>query len=57
MNEFVTLIHRAADGTYRVSFADFPNVMAAGQTLDVRLASRSRRWQRCEPTSGANPRG
>ena len=34
MKEFIALIHRNADGTYRVSFPDFPEVMAVGQTLD-----------------------
>jgi predicted RNase H-like HicB family nuclease len=42
MKEFVTLIRRAADGTYRVSFAAFPNVMAAGQTLDDARANAER---------------
>jgi predicted RNase H-like HicB family nuclease len=34
MKEFIALIHRDADGTYRASFPDFPDVTVVGQSFD-----------------------
>jgi predicted RNase H-like HicB family nuclease len=34
MKGFVALIHHEPDGTYRVSFPDFPSVMAGDDTLE-----------------------
>jgi predicted RNase H-like HicB family nuclease len=34
MLEFIALICRDAGGPYRVTFADFPNLMATGDTLN-----------------------
>jgi predicted RNase H-like HicB family nuclease len=62
MKEFIALIHRDTDGTYRVSFPDFPDVMAVGQTFDearldaqwallARLRSLAEREEIPEPSS------
>jgi predicted RNase H-like HicB family nuclease len=34
MNQYIALIHKAADSDYGVSFPDFPGAITAGATLD-----------------------